>query len=34
MVLFYQLDCYIAEDRESLVWELPPPLFSFYSSLI
>ena len=34
MMLFYQLDCYIAGDKESLVWELPPALLFFYSSLI
>ena len=29
MVLFYQLDCYIAGDKESLVRELPPALLFF-----
>ena len=34
MMLFHQIDCYIAGDKESLVWELPPALFSFCSSII
>ena len=33
MMLFYQLDCMIAGD-ESVVWERPPALLFFYSSII
>ena len=34
MMLFYQLDCMTAGDSEFLVWELPPALLCFYSSII
>ena len=33
-MLFYQLDCYIVGDKESLFWELPLALLFFYFFLI